>query len=88
VRVIRKQAFQGHAIPLTAHRPNGPFSSEVLAEPVITYDDTDPDDFYPPGATAQNQYRGLKTYVCNNCSEHVLEDSLSGHACVGEHGES
>jgi len=88
VRVIRKPAFQGHAIPATAHRPNGPFSSEMLAEPVITYDDTDPDDYYPPGATAQNQYRGLKTYVCNYCSAQVLENELEGHVCGGDHGES
>lgn len=87
MRVIRRPAFQGHAVPETAGRPQGPFPSEVLAPPVITYDDSDPDNIYPPGATAQNNYRGVTMYRCRDCSATLTEDQLEDHACEVDHGQ-
>jgi 5-methylcytosine-specific restriction endonuclease McrA len=87
MRVLRRAAFQGHAVPATAGRPVGPFSAEVLAKPVISDDVITSDNPYPFGATAQNDYQGIKTYQCRYCSEIVTEDELDAHICGGAHGE-
>lgn len=88
MRVIRRPAFQGHPVPKTAGLPQGPFPAEVLSPPVVTYDDTDPDNIYPPGATAQNNYRGVDLYRCKSCSATLTEDQLDGHDCESDHGQS
>lgn len=88
MRVIRRPAYQGHAVPETAGRPKGPFPSEVLAPPVITYDDNDPDDIYPPGATAQNNYQGVILYKCRACAATVTEEQMDAHRCQVDNGES
>jgi hypothetical protein len=81
MRVIRKAAFQGHSFPTTRTKAWGPFPVEVLAEPVITYDDTDPDNIYPPGASAQNNYQGVPLYRCRDCSATLTGDQLDDHIC-------
>jgi hypothetical protein len=79
VRVIRRPAFQGHAIPTTAGYPRGPFDADVLAPPVIVHED--PVDDMPVGATAQNGYRGVDLFDCTLCGAVVTEDGKAGHRC-------
>lgn len=86
MRVIRRPAFQGHAIPATAGPARGPFPSEILAPPSVTYEDSDPDNIYPPGATAQNNYRGMTLYRCRVCDATLTEDDLDAHSCESADG--
>lgn len=79
MRVIRRPAVQGHAIPQTAHRPNGPFNREILAQPEVLHED--PVDDTPYGATAQNDYRGLTLYRCSYCGDTVTEEEVDAHYC-------
>lgn len=88
MRVIRRPAYQGHAIPATAGRPHGPFPAEILAAPVVTFDDNDPDDIYPPGATAQNNYRGVPLFRCRHCDAVMTEEQTGDHFCEGLDGQS
>ena len=87
MRVIRRAAVQGHAVPATASYPKGPFPAEVLAPPVVTHDDTDPDVLYPPGATAQNNYQGVRMFRCKLCGELVTEEQIASHQCEDVDGE-
>lgn len=87
MRVIRKPAFQGHAIPSQAGYARNPFDPEVTAQPVVVVDDNDPDVLYPPGATAQNNYRGIQMYRCRECGAMVSEDDLDNHVCEDFDGE-
>lgn len=80
MRVIRKSAYQGHAVPQTAMSPRGPFPAEVMASPVITFDN-DSDDLLPPGATAQNNYQGLRHVRCTLCGDVMIEDDAPSHTC-------
>lgn len=82
MKVVRRQAYQGHAVPATAGYPKGPFSPEVLAPPVIDYTPlVDDQDFFPVGATAQNNFRGTPRYQCRLCGDVLDGDQLSTHAC-------
>lgn len=87
MRVIRKAAYQGHAVPATAGYPRGPFNPEILAQPVIVFDDNDPDDVFPPGATAQNGYRGVQMFRCRDCGAIVREEDVESHRCEVDDGE-
>ena len=87
MRVIRKQAYQGHAVPSTASHPVGPFPAELLRESVIVYDDNDPDDMYPAGATAQNNYAPPKLYKCQYCGDIVTEYEVDSHVCPDDNEE-
>lgn len=79
MRVIRRAAYQAHAVPSTAGYPRGPFNPEILAKPEIVHED--PVDDMPYGATAQNDYRGVPLYECRSCGDIVTEDDLNGHIC-------
>ena len=79
MRVVRRAAFQGHAIPTTAGYARGPFNPEVLAPPVIVHDD--PVEEMPYGATAQNDYRGVPLMRCTYCQSVVPEDLTASHVC-------
>jgi hypothetical protein len=81
VRVIRRPAVQGHAIPTTAHQPRGPWPSEVMApNPVEPVEPNDPD----PRATAQNGYR-VPTYLrCTSCGSVIEDTEAASHHCPGE----
>lgn len=87
MRVIRKPAYQGHAVPQTASAPRGPFSPEVLAPSVIVFDDTDPDLLYPLGATAQNDYQAPQYFRCRLCGEVMAEDEMDAHYCEETDGQ-
>jgi hypothetical protein len=80
MRVIRTPAYQGHAIPSKAGYAVGPFSPEVLAKNEIVFDEGEPQ--LPYGATAQNNYQGIKLYRCRYCGETVTEDEIDAHYCT------
>ena len=86
MRVLRRPAVQAHAVPATAGHPRGPFSAEILAAPII--DRTVPDDNpFPPGATAQNDFKGIAMYRCRTCHDVIPEYALQAHTCEETDGE-
>jgi hypothetical protein len=86
MRVLRRPAVQAHAVPATAAHPRGPFSAEILAPPVI--DRTVPDDNpFPLGATAQNDFRGVRMFQCKLCGGVVPEYGIEMHVCEDSDGE-
>lgn len=77
MKVIRKFAVQGHAVPLTQHSPRGPFPFEVLAGPKMAKEYTHSDSLHA----------GLddtRFFKCRDCGEVLLEDALSNHDCEEE----
>lgn len=83
MKVIRRPAVQGHAIPQTAHRPQGPFPAEILApNPIESVEPDDPD----PWANAQNNYTSPTWLRCRACGEVMTEDEADAHWC-GDDGE-
>jgi hypothetical protein len=85
MRIERIVTKQGHPVPSKAHRPNGPFPPEVLAQPKVIheYDRQDDGDgsSIPLGSTAQNKFNELRWYVCNDCGEKLPETKLEVHIC-------
>ncbi len=78
MRIVRRPAVQGHAVPSTAHRPQGPFPSEVLApNPVVSVEIDDPD----PRENAQNGYRAPGYVRCTLCSEVMTIEETDAHRC-------
>ena len=47
MKVIRKFAVQGHAVPSSSHSPRGPFPPEVLAGPQMAHGDNNSDSLHP-----------------------------------------
>jgi hypothetical protein len=41
----------------------------------------DPTEALPPGATAQNRYRGPGDYICSLCGTRLHGDELDDHNC-------
>lgn len=78
MRLIRRQAVQGHAVPTTAHRPNGPFPNEILAPNRVVQVEEEAID---PLATAQNFYRSPSMVRCTLCGEIMTEDLTDQHSC-------
>lgn len=78
MRVIRTPAYQGHAIPQTAHRPQGPFPSEILAPNPV--EPVEPEDVNP-WANAQNNYLPPAWVRCRLCNEVMTEDETDAHRC-------
>lgn len=78
MRVIRRPAVQGHAIPTTAHRPNGPFPPELLAPNEVVQVEVDEPD---PWANAQNNYTPPRWLRCRGCGEIMPEDDSQTHVC-------
>ena len=78
MRILRRPAVQGHAIPATAHRPNGPFPPEVLAANPVEFAEADEPD---PLANAQNDYTAPRMVRCTLCGEVLMEDETDGHGC-------
>jgi hypothetical protein len=78
VRIIRRPAVQGHAIPNKASYASNPFPVEILRpNPVVDVVDDTPS----PYANAQNDYREPKYYRCRSCEEIFTEDEVDGHHC-------
>lgn len=78
MRVIRRPAIQGHAIPETAHRPKGPFPPEILAPNVVV---TEAEEEIDPRANAQNLYRSPSLVRCTLCGDIMTEDVTDSHVC-------
>lgn len=88
MRVVRRPAYQAHAVPSTAMSPRGPFPPEVMASnPIVYGDEVDPDNDLPHGATAQNNYRGIQLLRCTSCGAVVPSDEADFHECGGDDGE-
>lgn len=75
-RIIHKQAVQAHAVPATAYHPGDIFPPY---RPEISDIDYDP-DWFPPGATAQNDMRPNR-YQCQDCGAVLWEAELEDHDC-------
>lgn len=78
MRVIRRPAVQGHAIPTTAHRPQGPFPAEILAPNTVVVEEEDQAD---PRSNAQNLYHSPSMVRCTLCGEIMTEDVTDNHIC-------
>lgn len=78
MRVVRRQAVQGHAIPTTAHQPQGPFPAEILAPNAVVVEEEERMD---PGSNAQNLYRSPSMVRCTLCGEIMTEDVTDSHVC-------
>lgn len=78
MRIVRRQAVQGHAVPATAHRPQGPFPAEILAPNVVVTEDEEQPD---PRANAQNFYRSPSMVRCTLCGDVMTEDVTDSHVC-------
>jgi hypothetical protein len=79
MRVIYRQAEQGHIVPQKVLEPRGPFKKY---EPVVTELGIDPDAF-PPGATAQNNMAEVLYFECSLCHAVIREDATAHHECGG-----
>lgn len=79
MRVIRRPAYQGHAVPSQAGYARSPFDPAITAPPRVVHDEPDPE---PIGATAQNDYRGLALYRCSACGDLLTEDRIPAHDCA------
>lgn len=77
MKVIRKFAVQGHAVPSSSHSPRGPFPPEVLAGPQMAYGDNNSDSLHP----ALDEVRFFK---CRDCEEVLFETELDNHTCEEE----
>jgi hypothetical protein len=80
MRIVYRDAVQGHAIPSRAYEARGPFAPVI---PQVVDIDHDP-DWHPPGATAQNSMEGLALYECGACQAVLTENDLDGHVCEGD----
>lgn len=85
MKTTRIKAVQVHPIPSTVTSPRGPFPAELFREPKIVrdYEPEYPEDGsnFASGATAQNNFSQVKTLVCINCDERVLETKTGDHVC-------
>lgn len=86
MRVLRRAAVQAHAVPETAGYPRGPFGPDILAKPVVVHEDVS-DTPFPMGATAQNDYRGIRYFRCKNCLDVVADHEVDAHICGVARGE-
>lgn len=78
MRVIRRPAIQGHAIPTTGHSPQGPFPRELFASPeVVSVEEEEIDTL----VTAQNLYRSTNMVRCTLCGDVMTEDQTRHHSC-------
>ena len=77
--------FQGHPVPKTVIRAQGPFPRDLYQEPEIIneYDKPYPEDGsdFKSGATAQNNFSGYKWLRCVECRDRVREDETEDHEC-------
>lgn len=78
MRVIYKDAPQGHAVPHQVLSAMGPFPSAY--EPVMAEDRRVLEEF-PYGATAQNGMQGVVLYECRLCTAVLREEQLDAHKC-------
>lgn len=78
MRVVRKAAYQGHAIPRRAGYAKGPFNDEILAKPAVVLTEEAPQPF---NANAQNDFQGERILQCSACMGLVPESLTDEHVC-------
>lgn len=72
---------QGHPVPTQVTAARGPFPAELYAHtPVITDYEPAVEEF-PPGATAQNNFRPERLLTCRLCLAEVFESETADHVC-------
>jgi hypothetical protein len=85
VKVERIAAKQAHWVPSQAHAPRGPFSPELFQHTPVVWDYTpqgeNGDVEEPIGATAQNNYRPLRHFMCRDCDTVMTEHEIYDHDC-------
>lgn len=85
MKITRVQAIQVHPVPQRVQEPIGPFPEHLFDEPEIVSDYQPEDDEggadFQLGATAQNNYRPVKTYRCRTCHAKVAAQYLETHVC-------
>jgi hypothetical protein len=74
MKLIRKFAIQGHAVPLQTHSPRGPFPPEVLAQPQTDFGDQHSDSLHVG-------LDDIRFFKCRACEEVLLETELTNHDC-------
>ena len=74
MKVVRKFAIQGHAVPSSVHSPRGPFPPEVLAQPRVDYGENNSDSLH----VGLDDTRFFK---CRACGEVLMETELTNHDC-------
>lgn len=74
MKLIRKFAVQGHAVPLHSHSPRGPFPPEVLAQPQMEVDPQHSDSLH-------EALDSTRFFKCRACEEVLLETELDNHDC-------
>lgn len=72
--IVRKFAVQGHAVPLQAYSPRGPFPPEVLAQPEVDMEDYHTDSLH-------EGLDNVRFFRCRDCEEVLLEAELDNHDC-------
>lgn len=84
MRINRIAAEQAHAIPARAYYAPSIFAPEVAWRPRIVAGPSDVDDggtTVPEGSTAQNGFKPVKWFRCNDCGGVVRETHLDSHEC-------
>jgi len=74
MKVIRKFAVQGHAVPSSSHSPRGPFPPEVLAQPQREHGDQHSDSLH----VALDDVRFFR---CRACEEVLTMAETTNHDC-------
>ena len=77
MKVIRRFAVQGHAVPLHAYSPVGPFPPEVLAEPEADYTEEYSDSLHVG-------LDDVRLFICRDCEEVLSVTELNNHICEEE----
>ena len=92
MHIQRIKTKQGHPVPKTAGYAKGPFPPELFEQPEVISDYTpQPDggeEEIPLGATAQNNFKGIRWFRCKTCKDIVPENKLGDHTCEVENGEN
>ena len=85
MKVTRVKAVQAHPVPSKVTSPKGPFPPELFRESKIVteYESVDPEDGhnFSIGSTSQNNFEGLRTLICSECDDRVLENRTGDHTC-------
>ena len=90
--IQRIKTKQGHPVPKTAGYAKGPFPPELFEQPEVISNYTPQpdsgDEEIPLGATAQNNFKGIRWFRCKTCRDIVPESKLGNHSCEVEDGEN
>lgn len=76
--LVRKFAVQGHEVPRTATRPQGPFPPEVLAQSRVVHENYDSDSLH-------EALDNVRMFRCRYCEDILLEEQLDNHDCEREY---